>query len=456
MRTSRLICVAALLLLALVPTTLAQNGKTLDVRIAETLARTFPEWTPKEPLRVFQPNAPSGGDPMFFGHWKDGERTLGIYVSLLPSPAGMEERFNMFFRRQIMPPSHGVDGIGSRAVMVETGRSVEIGFSKENLFVTVNYDFPAPIDPKMPYYYKTAPSLESARLTAITRAVAGAIDGPKTATACLNDFFDTSTTRPATDPERLLDAASKGDTASANELLNVGVKTDGVDGDGNSALHLAVINGCAATIETLIAAKVNVNARNAREETPLMIAAMYADIPTVEKLIAAGAELKLKDKFGRNAAFHAITYPLRFYFLMRSVEHEDQMATVKFLRQAGVDLNERSSWNGDNLLTFDMRSYGYRLDLIRDLVALGVDVNGRVSNGQTILIKVAHGGAPSERNAVIKLLLSLGADATLKDESGKTAMDYVLLDRNQRARSPEDQRHLAETIQLLTNAANAK
>lgn len=456
MKATRIIFFAVLLLFALVPATFAQVGKTLDVRIAETLTRTFPEWTQKNPLRVFQPNAPSGGDPMFFGYWKDGERTLGIYVSLLPSPAEMEERFNMFFRRQIMPPSHGVDGIGSRAVLVETSRSVEIGFSKENLFITVNYDFPAPLDPKMPYYYKTAPPQESARLTAITRAVASAIDGPKTATACLNDFFDTSTTRPATDPERLLDAASKGDTALANELLNVGVKTDGADTDGNSALHLAVINGCPATIETLIAAKANVNARNTREETPLMIAAMYADIPTMEKLIAAGAELKLKDKFGRNAAFHAITYPIRFYFVMRSVKHEDQMATVKFLRQVGIDLNEPSSWNGDTLLTFDMRSYGYRLDLIKDLVALGADVNGRAANGQTILIKVARGGAPSERNAVVKLLLSLGADTTLKDDSGKTAMDYVLLDRNQRAKSPEDQRYIAETIEILANATRAR
>jgi ankyrin repeat protein len=456
MKPVRLFVPVAALLLVLAPSAFAQSQKTLDGRLAETISREFPEWKPRDPVHVFQPNMPSSGTPTFFGYWKDGERKLAVYVSLTTSQAELDDDFNAFFRRQIMPASHGVDGIGTRAVLVGTSRSVEIGFAKANLFVTVNYDFPALMNKKVPYYYLPAPKTEAERLTAITRVVADAIDGPRTATACLNDFYDTSPTPPATDTERLLDAAFKGDTASVTSLLAAGVKTDAMDPDGNSPLHLAVINGCPATIQTLIAAKANVNAKNGREETPLAIAAIYADIPTIENLIAAGADLKLKDKFGRNAAFSALSSPTRFYFIMRWVTPADQFATVTYLRDVGIDLNERMSWNGDTLLTDNMYSYGYRLDLVKALVALGVNVNGRASGGQTILIKAVQGGAPSDRNGLVKLLLSLGADVTIKDDSGKTAMDYLLLDQKQRAKSPDEQRHIVETIQLLTNAAKAK
>jgi hypothetical protein len=447
MKALRLSVLVAASFLGLAPSGFAQAKKALDVRMADDIARAFPEWKPKDSIHVFQPNSPSSGNPVFFGYWKDGERNLAVYVTLTTSQAELDERFNMFFRRQIMPASRGVDGIGTRAVLVETSRTVEIGFAKENLFVTVNYDFPAPMNTKIPYYYLPAPKTETARLTAITRIVAGAIDGPKTATACLNDFYDTSATTPTTDEQRMVDAASKGDTASVSALLAAGTATGARDEDGNTPLHLAVRVGCAATAQTLIEAKADVNAKNVRGETPLMLAAMFADRAFLELLLKNGADVAAKDRYGRTAVFFPPSGPDRFYFMMRSVSAEDRATALELLKNAGSDMNGRME-NGDTLLT----SFGFWPEMLTKLIALGADINGRGSTGQTLLIRAVQHGTPSDRNPLIKLLLSLGADPSIKDERGQTAMDYILLDQKNRARSPEYQPHLTETIHLLENA----
>lgn len=453
MTTIRFFCVAAILLVANATVAVAQTTKALDVRLRETLSEKLPEWKPADVAHPFAQNMPSNGSPMFYGIWKDGERKLDIYVTLAGPQNEIDEQFHSFFLRQIMPASHAVSGIGSRAVLVETARTVEIGFSKENVFVHALYEFPAQHG-KTPYYYLPAPKHEIARLIEIARILAPVIDSPKSAIACRNDFFDTSIKPPVTDGERLLDAASKGDSHTIQNLLTSGVKPDVADAEGNTPLHLAVNIGCADAVDVILKAKPDLDARNHDEETPLLIAAAYADIGLMQRLLRAGADLNAKDRHGRNAAFMALARANRSFFIMRSVTREDQLTALGFLKNAGLDLNARTI-RGDTLLTNDLFSYGVQGELIKQLVNAGVDINGRGSSEQTVLIKVVQGSVPKDRDPLIRLLLDLGADPSLKDDRGQTAMDYLLLDKQHRT-SPEDQKFIGETIKLLSGGAGGK
>ena len=68
------------------------------------------------------------------------------------------------------------------------------------------------------------------------------------------------------------------------------------------------------------------------------------------------------------------------------------------------------------------------LEICRYLVSQGIDVNYRANDGKTPLMYVSEAYMTSfdRRHEFLKILLDAGADPTLKDKSGHTAIDYCL------------------------------
>ncbi len=62
-------------------------------------------------------------------------------------------------------------------------------------------------------------------------------------------------------------------------------------------------------------------------------------------------------------------------------------------------------------------------DLVGERLGWGVDPNCRFARARTPLIANVRGSCPSA--ATVKALLKFGADATLTDEAGLTALDYA-------------------------------
>src|SRR6266545_2931920 len=74
-------------------------------------------------------------------------------------------------------------------------------------------------------------------------------------------------------------------------FLASGVDPNTIDRNGDPALFVAARGGNAATVEVLIAAKANVNARNRFQDTPLM----------VELLLANRADINHRNEKGASA-----------------------------------------------------------------------------------------------------------------------------------------------------------
>lgn len=90
------------------------------------------------------------------------------------------------------------------------------------------------------------------------------------------------------------------DIQAATKVKNLAVK-----GSREDKLISAVKNGDLKNVETLIAAGVDLEARDNENMTALMIAAKKGDTDIASKLITAGANISAQDRYGWTVLFHA-------------------------------------------------------------------------------------------------------------------------------------------------------
>jgi hypothetical protein len=75
--------------------------------------------------------------------------------------------------------------------------------------------------------------------------------------------------------------------------------------DGWSPLHYAATGGSAAIVKLLLSKGAPLEARSPNGSTPLMMAARYGNEEAVDALLAAGADRSLKNDLGMNASAFA-------------------------------------------------------------------------------------------------------------------------------------------------------
>ncbi|MCC7035953.1 MAG: ankyrin repeat domain-containing protein [Alphaproteobacteria bacterium] len=120
---------------------------------------------------------------------------------------------------------------------------------------------------------------------------------------------------PATGNTPLLYAASRDKRFSLSRLLQMGADTRAVNNAGETALMFTAWWGAVRQMNEILATRVNVNARNAKQETAVMIAAARGNAEAAQALVKAGADLLLTDNFNRTASIHAAgstNYSLRW------------------------------------------------------------------------------------------------------------------------------------------------
>lgn len=108
--------------------------------------------------------------------------------------------------------------------------------------------------------------------------------------------------------EQFLLACENGDIALAESYRVKGAYTDTVNSVGESALHLAVKSGSRAIVHYLLHdLHLNPNVQDTFGRTPLHWAAQQGNIPAVEELLLAHADVDTKDEGGLEPRIYAET-----------------------------------------------------------------------------------------------------------------------------------------------------
>lgn len=187
--------------------------------------------------------------------------------------------------------------------------------------------------------------------------------------------------------------------------LEAGREVDSRTGGGRTPLHLAAAGGDPSVVTLLLEAGADLEARDHGEATPLHLAVSSRSPDNVTVLLAAGADLEARDARGETALLRAVDTP---GFL--------DARTVAALLDAGAVVTA-SAENGETPL---YRAVRWTLDpgVVRRLLGLGADPN---APGRYLLHVAARTGYPGRHDLVLALLEG-GADVTLRDDNGNTAL----------------------------------
>ena len=179
--------------------------------------------------------------------------------------------------------------------------------------------------------------------------------------------------------EDYFSAVKHDDAPTVRSLLTRGFDGNVRDPTGDHALHVAIRENAVKAVQALLSwEKLEVEARNKVDESPLMLAALTGQLEIAKKLIELDADV---NKTGWTPLHYAAT-----------------------------------------------RGH---LDVMRLLLDKSAYIDAASPNGTTPLMMAAFYGTPT----AVKLLLEAGADAFLKNQQDLTAIDFA--QRANRAESAE-------------------
>jgi ankyrin repeat protein len=235
----------------------------------------------------------------------------------------------------------------------------------------------------------------------------------------------------------LLLALQGGHIGVVNCLLAAGADVTFVDEDGDTALHLAVMGGELALVRRLLGLKLNIDATNLRGVTPLMLAIMKEQVEIVDCLLSAAADVTHVDADGDTVLHLAAGSGLL-------------TCVTLLLAEDSVAIDAANHQGATALITAARRG---RVDVVRSLISHGADASKQDSAIQgTALLHATYtghldvvivlleasrnelniagqrGAAPllvalnKEHVEVANYLLESGADVTLADAGGDTAL----------------------------------
>ncbi len=289
---------------------------------------------------------------------------------------------------------------------------------------------------------------------------------------------------PGEPPPPLIKAAAAGDTQRIETLLNQGNLVDARDKRGYTALMAVLDKGekppsqaphpglpamlYRATVNLLLARGADVNAKDNRSVTPLMLALANGYPDVVPLLLDRGADVNARDNTGKSPLMYASPQlPLIKMLLAKGafVNARDDtgetplslsaesgspeavqvllgagaqnlleagtraasvgnLATVKILLENIPEANSGKFFFATNLLLAAEQQGNTHatVELRKYLVNHGADVNYQDAQGWTPLIYAAYQGIVE----LAAFLLDHGADINAKDKQGRTALSTCL------------------------------
>ncbi len=151
-----------------------------------------------------------------------------------------------------------------------------------------------------------------------------------------------------------------------------------------------------------------VNQRNKKGQTPVMIYCYLGDIESVKKLIDEGADIRLKARSGKTCLHYAA--------------YSGNTSLVDYLVQyQGLKINERDEYNYTPL--YDAIKTG-NIKMVRACIELGARLTFFIEGKSYLTFAVLFGHCE-----IAQYLFNLGIDAHKKDYKGMSPMDYAIKKR---------------------------
>ena len=194
----------------------------------------------------------------------------------------------------------------------------------------------------------------------------------------------------SSDPEyELFLAAGDGCVEDVQTLLEQGTKTIYQNEDGETPLHSAAFNNHAEVVRMLLEAGADVHARNNDGNTALLFAAIRGHDDVAEALLRGGCDPNSKNE--------------RDYSVLMAAAYTGHTHVVRRLLAAGARTGDIDS-----------------CERVRD-----TDTPGAADDGFPRLASALHYAAAVGNEHGVTVLLDAGADVTLRDGYGRTALEYA-------------------------------
>ncbi len=171
-----------------------------------------------------------------------------------------------------------------------------------------------------------------------------------------------------------------------------------------AAAVLLLLAGCAA-------AAPSESADQGSLDEALLTAAYANDVDEARRLVEAGADVNHKDTSEQSP------------YLIATSEVGDDPRLLELFLAHGALVNDKDSYNGTGTIRAAHRGYPAIIDR---LVKAGIDLDHVNRLGWTALLEaVILGDGGRSHQDVVRLLLDAGADASIRDRDGRTALEHA-------------------------------
>jgi ankyrin repeat protein len=182
---------------------------------------------------------------------------------------------------------------------------------------------------------------------------------------------------PVADPDgELLRAAAAGDAGGAARALRAGADIEARDGRQRTALLLAAAADHVEVARLLISLGADPDALDDQHDTPWLVTGVTGSVPMLEAILPAHPDLTIVNRFG-----------------------------------------------GVSVIPAAERGH---VDYVRRVVTTGIDLNHVNRLGWTALLEavILRDGGEAHRE-IVRILLAAGADPSIPDKDGVTALDHA-------------------------------
>jgi ankyrin repeat protein/ketosteroid isomerase-like protein len=207
----------------------------------------------------------------------------------------------------------------------------------------------------------------------------------------------------ADSPSLVADAAELAQRGAVLRMLNEKANVNAPQADGMTALHWSVHNDDLEMTQALLAAGADVKAKNRYEVTPLSLACTNGNAAIVGALLERGAEASTALPGGESA--------------LMTASRTGNLKCVQLLLEKGANPNAHERKGQSAIMWAAAEGYA---DVVEELIKAGADPNDSLPSGFNPLFFAVRAG----KTSVVELLLSKGVDVNqvLKSSgSGKAA-----------------------------------
>lgn len=199
-------------------------------------------------------------------------------------------------------------------------------------------------------------------------------------------------------------AASLEKEEICNYLLDKGFSPDCVSMEGTPLVAFLAAKFSERILRCILRAHPNLNLRDNRGRTALMLATIYGSDENVFALLEAGADVNLLDK-SSSSALHVAALENRYH-------------VAKALIRCGANLN---GINEHTHTPLSLAAGTGQLSLVKLLIEKGADLDIICADGLTAL----GGAVANGHEEVVKTLLVAGARTDIVDERGRNTLEFA-------------------------------